>query len=705
MKLFKLLFLGLIPLLFFSCGSITIDREEFISSYNVKIQEIDTLNSLSIGNGRSAITVDFTGLQTFPEIYKKGMSLGQLSEWAWHSFPTEEKYSIETALVNLDWHGRKIPYARQFSKGDQRNIASNYIRQNPHRIHLGSIRWIVDGEEIDIKSIENIQQELDLWKGQIISQFELKGTKVKVLSTYSQEKDQLIVQVKSNLLKDQRLGVEIRYPYPTDEFLDEAALFEKNELIRLNLEKNTHRNFFIRRELDETIYWTNLQSNLNLTDKIQSTGILFIPKNQAEEWEFGVEYDSDKPENENDNFQELINSVEKDYQEFWENTGLIKIDGKGDPRAKELERREILSLYLLKVHNSGNFPPQETGYVSNSWFGKPHMEMIWWHSTPFALYNQGTTLKNQLNWYKIAKENANKIASRQGFKGYRWQKMTDNAGQETASSVGSYLIWQQPHPIYFLETLFQIEKDSSLLNEYEDIIIGTADFMASFAWYDIEKDQYILGPGIIPAQERFDPVSTINPTYELAYWKWALGKAIEWEKRLGKVAPKEWLEVANKLSPLPIKDNLYLFTENAKDSYSNKRYHTDHPAVLGTFGMLPKTSCLDEKIMLNTYHKIKDIWVWEDTWGWDFPMAAMTASRLGLKEEAVNVLLMPIITNTFLKNGHNYQTERLRLYLPGNGGFLTALAMMTNGWIGSKEKHPGIPENWEVKIENMKKGF
>jgi len=32
--------------------------------------------------------------------------------------------------------------------------------------------------------------------------------------------------------------------------------------------------------------------------------------------------------------------------------------------------------------------------------------------------------------------------------------------------------------------------------------------------------------------------------------------------------------------------------------------------------------------------------------------------------------------NTYLVNRHNYQDKRLRLYLPGNGGLLAAVAMM-----------------------------
>ena len=71
----------------------------------------------------------------------------------------------------------------------------------------------------------------------------------------------------------------------------------------------------------------------------------------------------------------------------------------------------------------------------------------------------------------------------------------------------------------------------------------------------------------------------------------------------------------------------------------------------------------------------------------------MSASRLGDPEKAVGALLMDKRTNTYLVNGHNYQDKRLRVYLPGNGGLLTAVAMMCAGWDGNEEDTPGFPKD------------
>jgi len=66
---------------------------------------------------------------------------------------------------------------------------------------------------------------------------------------------------------------------------------------------------------------------------------------------------------------------------------------------------------------------------------------------------------------------------------------------------------------------------------------------------------------------------------------------------------------------------------------------------------------------------------------------------------------MPIKTNTYLINGHNYQDDRLRLYLPGNGGLLAAVAMMCAGYDQSAAPLPGIPKDgsWKVRWEGLKK--
>ena len=113
---------------------------------------------------------------------------------------------------------------------------------------------------------------------------------------------------------------------------------------------------------------------------------------------------------------------------------------------------------------------------------------------------------------------------------------------------------------------------------------------------------------------------------------------------------------------------------------------------------------LDTITLHRTFDLIWQKWNWKETWGWDFPLTAMTAARLGSPDQAMDALFMNVMTNTYLVNGHNYQDERLRIYMPGNGGLLTAIAMMCAGWDGSTGNNPGIPKkNWVVRWEGLRK--
>lgn len=60
-----------------------------------------------------------------------------------------------------------------------------------------------------------------------------------------------------------------------------------------------------------------------------------------------------------------------------------------------------------------------------------------------------------------------------------------------------------------------------------------------------------------PVSENTNPNTTINPTFELAYWRFGLDIAIKWKKRQGKSVPVDWIKVRDKLAPLPIVDGTY----------------------------------------------------------------------------------------------------------------------------------------------------
>jgi protein-glucosylgalactosylhydroxylysine glucosidase len=87
-----------------------INRKALVERHTVINKTMDTLSSLSVGNGKFAFTVDATGLQSFPEAYAKGVPLGTQSEWGWHSFPNSKGYKEEEALKTYHLNGRDVQY-------------------------------------------------------------------------------------------------------------------------------------------------------------------------------------------------------------------------------------------------------------------------------------------------------------------------------------------------------------------------------------------------------------------------------------------------------------------------------------------------------------------------------------------------------------------------------------------------------------------
>ncbi len=700
--------LTVIQLSYHSVRGQAINRKALVQRHNIHLTSPDTLSALTIGNGKFAFTVDITGLQSFPGFYEKGIPLGTQSEWGWHSLPNTHHYQFESALKDYHLNGRDVSYAVQWNESGVHKEAADWFRQNPHRLQLGNIGFAIknkDGAVVEIQDIKNIHHELDLWKGEIQSNFTIDGIPVDVITCSHPKEDAVAVRVKSPLVKLGRLSIFIRFPYPTGQWADVGNNWTNNEK-HFSILKNGKSTATIERILDSSHYWVDLKwkGEVTLQEKMKNYFDL-VPSTSSESFEVVFRFSPSIQNQLLTGFEESRTANALEWKKFWESGGAIDFSGSTDPRARELERRIVLSQYLLRVQEAGSYPPQETGLTYNSWFGKPHMEMHWWHAVHWALWGRIDLLEKSLSWYTKAFSNARAIAQRQGYEGARWQKMTDNEGNESPSSVGAFLIWQQPHFIYFAELCYREHKDKATLNKYKDLVFATADFMASFPFYEKESKRYILGKGVIPAQERFKPEQTFNPTFELAYWHVALSIAQEWRKRLGMPIEKKWEDVLNKLSPLPKQNNVYLATESAPDSYTLPANMTDHPSVLGAYGYLPKTRMVDSITMKNTFNLIWDSWNWKDTWGWDFPLTAMSAARLGLREKAIDALFMNIQTNTYLPNGHNYQDERLRIYMPGNGGLLTAVAMMCAGWDGCREKNPGIPKNkaWVVKWEGLRR--
>jgi hypothetical protein len=192
---------------------------------------------------------------------------------------------------------------------------------------------------------------------------------------------------------------------------------------------------------------------------------------------------------------------------------------------------------------------------------------------------------------------------------------------------------------------------------------------------------------------------TINPTFELSYWRTGLRLAIEWRKRLGLPENVKYKNVLDSLSALPVVDGKYVSWENIYSMWTV--YNFEHPALIGAYGMLPGDG-VDVPTMDRTLEMIGKTWTFDYTWGWDFPMLAMCAAKLGHGDLAIKYLL-DYPSFTWDEHGLSGGGVAPYPYFPANGALLYAVALMAAGWDGSKGKAPGFPSNgnWTVRSEGL----
>lgn len=691
----KILFLLLISVSVFAQK---IDRKVVVERHKVVNRSLDTLSSLSVGNGHFAYTVDATGLQTFPSYYAKGIPLGTQSSWSWHSFPNKENFLRSETYRSEPYDGRPMSYALQGHKDERRDAATDYYRANPHRIHLGHFGFRIrlkNGELATPKDIKEIYQSLNPFTGVISSTFSVEGIGVKVWTIADPNEDVIYTKVQSDLLKQGRMHFQLDFPFPSQAFLDEGVLMANNDKHQSTLLRDSGKQFLIHHSIDSLKYPVTIKTNSRILVKKVGNHQFEFTSQKMSEIELSVGFGTDKILN----WTQASRLNQSEWKNYWEKGGMIDFGAEKDARANELERRMILSMYLAKVQSISEEPPQETGLVYNSWFGRPHLEMTWWHLMHFAYWGKGEYLEKVLPWYERNFKKAKDLAQRQGLKGVRWQKMTDPDGGESPSSVGSFLLWQQPHIIDMLDVLSK-KKQKAFKLKYSYLVEETALAMEDLLSWDSLKQEYRLGPGFIPAQESLPFATTYNAPLELAYWYKGLRIAQEWRLSTGLMANEKWQHMLTHFPALPEFNGIYQAAAGYGDTYQNPKFVSDHPAVLGAMGMVEPMPSTDARIMSATLSKIENTWNWESTWGWDYPLMAMTALRLHDSNKAIELLLMPIQKNTYLANGHNYQDKRLRLYMPGNGGLLTTLAWMAAGQSGEKA-FSGFPKGWRVKVEGF----
>ena len=674
-----------------------IDREAVVKRHRVCTTGTLLKSPAQVGNGKFAFGMDITGLQTF-------VPFNTLSDWSWHSFPLPEGMKAEDYRpVVVETHGKKIAY--ELRNPDQPEL-SEWLTKNPHRYNLGRIGFRLlreDGTEAREIDLGNARQEIDLWTGVVYSRFELNRKEVKVRTVCHPDKDMIGVSIESALLNDGNMSIYLDFPYPDGRYFKHyIGRYDTISGHTSTFEKLAPNSVRIARTMDDTHYYTTLDwtGPATFSRESEKAHKFLLQPRHTSTFSFTCCFSPEPVINVTESVASIERKSAASWEKYWRSGAAVDLSGSKDPRWLELERRIVLSQYLMRANESGLFPPQESGLVNNGWFGRFHFEMIWWHGVHYGLWNRMECFDNYLNVYKDFMPKALERAKSEGRSGARWPKCTGNFNREWPGSAHAYLIWHEPHPIYFAEMQYRQKPVPETLEKWEDIVLNTADYMADYLFYDKKTKQYVLGPPVVVVSENTDPLQTINPIFELGYFRYGLRTALEWADRLGlsEKRTRKWKEVLSKMAPLPVADGVYTTYEGIPDMWT--KYTYEHPALTGVYGMLPGDG-VDQPTFKRTLEKVSKEWQFNRIWGWDFPMLAMAAARTGQPALAIDMLMHP--SAGFQFDEHGLATGGPFPYFPSNGALLTAVAMMCGGWDGSEGEAPGFPKDgsWTVRYEGF----
>ena len=485
------------------------------------------------------------------------------------------------------------------------------------------------------------------------------------------------------------------------------------------------------------------------------------------------------------------------WASYWTSGAAVDLTGAtngADANAVELERRIVLSQYLTRANSAGMTPPQETGLLSNSWSGRFHLEMRWWHQAHFALWGRPDLLDRSHAFYFELLQNATSLAAQQGFRGARWQKMLalanrfnqtssisvpwlgeasgwappapeDNAGLlllwESANTINpvcacmrtlrarrliappppppptlpprsprpaQVLTWNQGPVIWLADAIRRSLNATqgsaaaqAAVARLAPLVFATADCIADMPFFNETSSFFELGSPTLGAEEFGDFMKIRKPAWETVYFAVTLDIANEWRELLAMPRDAKYDAVAAGMGGLPIDPAqavpTYAFNAEAACCYNTScppgRFggrdqcstNSGHPSPAAIFGLLNGRRFGDRYGVdaATANATVAAIAVgWDESagagWGWDTPLVALGQIRNGWQPEAVvDMLLVKSSHNSYWRTGWNWQSSFT--YLPGNGGTLSAVAMMAGGTDTSPPCN--FPAAWQARCEGF----
>ena len=345
-----------------TASTTAIPRYDIVSRYSPVRNASSTSTPMQVGNGFFAFGADITGLQTF-------QPWAIMSDWGWKndSLPAGVTEEDILAYRGVVWDGVQYEFGGPAAP-------QQWLISNPNRANLGRVGLLFKDaqgviENVTEAALGDVHQQLDLWTGRMTSNFTVQGHDVSVETFAAQGSSAVAFSIHSDLLSAGRLGLFLDFPWN-----DGSQKFQAPFVGYWNVTANHTTQLKVGSGLG-----ANVQAEINHTEVAATVftsiggGSSFIisrdspashrysitPSSPSSSFSIVISY-SLVPSTSIPTATAVAEGSTTTWADYWSYSGFIDVyTGSTDPRADELQRRVVLSRYLMRVNEAGHTPPQE----------------------------------------------------------------------------------------------------------------------------------------------------------------------------------------------------------------------------------------------------------------------------------------------------------------------------------------------------------
>jgi|GEM_PF-1386332 len=674
------------------------------------------------GNGSIAMSVDVTGTQLLLSDYTP-QTIFTIAQNIWHDPP------LPDTLKGIQLSRQKYPHGENHTL-EYANPASpiqsklyDFLRKYPNKFSLFNVALTLSagGQELSsAKEVTDINQMLDLNDGIIRTQYRWNGVTAVAETYVHAEKDLLVFHFSDNAATPISRNLRIQFGSPDAwdpryEKAPPAAKVSPGGVYALGESgcSKDRQSFWTLRAMPGDFSYAivgRITAKVATVSFLEQEMLVELAPYSQQEFTIVLSVTSAKDNKDpikagkqavadalSHSYEELARNHSAWWHDYWNRAGidLYSADGKG----KTLERWYYLSLYHLACNDRGILPPAEGGLVANSWYGKFHLEMHFWHAIGFLAANRPDMLAPSLPWYLQILPQAKLNAAAMGLQGAKYPKMTSFPGKESPGSTNLRIYWHVGEIPTIIWWYYLYTGDEKFLQRMYPVLQNTAEFVRSFVVENPKTGVYEILPPVATCDETTIPDSVRNPGFTLAEFNVALDVAAKAAKQLSRdeEMSRRWQYVRNHLAPIPHNGEAYLIYQNFAGTWTPK--HTrSHPSVLGPF--FPTRVVSDDRLIRTTFDNVLSSWNWDKTWGWDFGFTAAVGACLKRPNDAVNVLMH---AEKALSPAVTFRGGSVNSYLPGNGALVMAInEMLLQSLDGYIRLFRGIPAEWQVGFHSLR---